>query len=280
METIIITGLSGAGKSQAVRCMEDMGYYCIDNMPPRLIKAFIEIAESGSDIEKAAFVVDVRGGRFFNELKSSLDELEAEGKSFKIMFLEAMDEVLIRRYKESRRSHPLAKEGTIIEGIRRERDMLQEVRSKASYVIDTSNTKTAAFNEELKRLLLPGVKDSFTITVESFGYKKGMPLEADWVLDARFAPNPFYLSSLKKLTGNNKKVREYVMGFPVSRDFVDSVSKMILKMIPSYVKEGKSGLTVAIGCTGGQHRSVVFANELSKIFKAEGKHTVVIHRDL
>jgi len=281
MEVIIITGLSGAGKSQAVNCMEDLGYYCIDNMPPRLIREFISLVESGtSGIDKAAFVVDIRQGSFFEDLKEALDNLKKSGTDYRILFLEASDRVLLRRYKETRRSHPMDKT-SIQKGIQSEREKLAEIRKQASFIIDTSNFKTADLNAEIKQRLNPGEREeNFTITVESFGFKHGVPQEADWVLDARFLPNPFYLNSLKKLTGNNRKVRDYVMKSPLAKNFVGRIVGLAVDTIPGYIKEGKYSLVVAIGCTGGQHRSVACANEIADHFRELGKHVVVIHRDL
>ena len=281
MEVIIITGLSGAGKSQAVNCMEDLGYYCIDNMPPRLIREFISLVESGtSGIDKAAFVVDIRQGSFFEDLKEALENLKTSGTDYRILFLEASDRVLLRRYKETRRSHPMDKT-SIQKGIQSEREKLAEIRKQASFIIDTSNFKTADLNAEIKQRLNPGEREeNFTITVESFGFKHGVPQEADWVLDARFLPNPFYLNSLKKLTGNNRKVRDYVMKSPLAKNFVGRIVGLAVDTIPGYIKEGKYSLVVAIGCTGGQHRSVACANEIADHFRELGKHVVVIHRDL
>ena len=281
MEVIIITGLSGAGKSQAVNCMEDLGYYCIDNMPPGLIGEFLSLAESGTaGIDKAAFVVDIRQGSFFEDLKESLDKLKKQGVDYRIMFLEASDPVLLRRYKETRRNHPMDR-SSVQKGIRSEREKLAEIREHASFIIDTSNFKTADLNEAIKQQLNPGEKEaSFSITVESFGFKHGVPQEADWVLDARFLPNPFYLASLKKLTGNNRKVRDYVMKSDLARDFVGRVVGLALDTIPGYIKEGKYSLVIAIGCTGGQHRSVACVNELADHFRELGKQVMVIHRDL
>ena len=281
MEVIIITGLSGAGKSQAVNCMEDLGYYCIDNMPPRLIREFISLVESGtSGIDKAAFVVDIRQGSFFEDLKETLDNLKKSGTDYRILFLEASDRVLLRRYKETRRSHPMDRT-SVQKGIQSEREKLAEIRKQASFIIDTSNFKTADLNAEIKQRLNPGEREeNFTITVESFGFKHGVPQEADWVLDARFLPNPFYLNSLKKLTGNNRKVRDYVMKSPLAKNFVGRIVGLAVDTIPGYIKEGKYSLVVAIGCTGGQHRSVACANEIADHFRELGKHVVVIHRDL
>lgn len=197
------------------------------------------------------------------------------------MFLEASDEVLIRRYKETRRAHPLSQSGSILEGIQAEREKLAEVRKEASYILDTSTMKSAKLNEEIKKLLSEGENgDSFTITLESFGYKHGMALDADWVFDVRFIPNPFYLASMKNLTGNSKKVQDYVLKFPESQMFVNEIHKLVNDLIPMYAREGKYHLVLAFGCTGGQHRSVTMANEFARRFKEEGKRVVLIHRDL
>lgn len=282
MDVMIVTGLSGAGKSQAIHCLEDLGYYCIDNMPPALINDFMNLtAQDKIMIEKAAFVVDIRGGEFFDDFRESLNQMKRIGVDFKIMFLEASDEVLIRRYKETRRTHPLSQSGSILEGIQAERKKLSEIRKEASYILDTSNMKTAKLNEEIKELLSAGEGgDSFTITVESFGYKHGIALDADWVFDVRFIPNPFYLASMKNLTGNSKKVQEYVLKFPESQQFVNQIHGLITDLIPMYVREGKYHLVLAFGCTGGQHRSVTMANEFARRFKADGKRVILIHRDL
>ena len=282
MEFIIVTGLSGAGKTQVINCLEDIGYYCVDNMPPGLIKDFIHLTLRGKkSISKAAFVMDMRSGAFFDDFMSGLDSMDKNNYRYKILFLEASDEVLIRRYKESRRTHPLSGEGSILEGIEAERKFLEEIRKKADCVIDTSTMKTAQLREEIRNLLLSqNKKIRFTITVQSFGYKHGIPLDADMVFDMRFLPNPYYLTSLKELTGNNKKVRDYVMRFPESRSFVDKVHALINELIPSYLREGKSNLVLAFGCTGGQHRSVTMAIVFSELFRADGWRVLTIHRDL
>jgi len=282
MDVLIVTGLSGAGKSQAVQCMEDMGYYCIDNMPPALIKDFINLSmQDRISIEKAAFVVDIRGGEFFDDLKASLTDLRKAGSPFKILFLEASDEVLIRRFKETRRTHPLSGAGSILEGIDQERLKLAEIRPMADYIIDTSNMKAANLKAEISSLLLSGKdSDTVTVTVESFGYKNGIPLDADLVFDVRFLPNPFYLASMKKLTGNSKKVRDYVMKFPEAGEFLDIVIKMTEYLIPFYVREGKSHLMIAFGCTGGQHRSVAIANAVAERLSKRRIRVLKVHRDL
>ena len=282
MEILIVTGLSGAGKSQAIHFIEDMDYYCIDNMPPALIRDFVNLAaQDKMYIQKAAFVVDIRGGEFFGDLKTVLEEMRNSGTKYQLLFLEASDDVLIRRYKETRRSHPLSKSGSVREGIEAERKRLEAIRKEATYIIDTSNMKAARLNLELRAVLLgEESKENFTITIESFGYKHGMPPEADWVFDMRFIPNPYYLASMKKLTGNSKKVRDYVMKFPESQAFVTQVHGLINELIPHYIREGKYHLVLAFGCTGGQHRSVTMANKFAEIFKEEGKRVVLIHRNL
>lgn len=282
MDVIIVTGLSGAGKSQAINCMEDLGYYCIDNMPPALIKDFISLSlQDKMKIRKAAFVIDIRGGEFFDDLKASLVDLNNTGMNYKVMFLEASDEVLIRRFNETRRTHPLASVGGTIEGIKEERKRLLEIRNISDYIIDTSNMKTAQFSEEIKKILLSGNDNSsFTISIRSFGYKHGIPLDADMVFDVRFIPNPYYLASMKRLTGNSAKVRNYIMKFPETQNFLETVHDLINSLIPLYIREGKFHLVLAFGCTGGQHRSVAIANEITHTFLDEGKRVVTVHRDL
>lgn len=252
MEVVIITGLSGAGKTKAADWFEDKGYYCIDNMPPALIKNFIDLAMTGKrKIQKAAFVVDIRGGQFFGDLKEVVTALTDDiNVDFKILFIEASDEALIRRYNESRRSHPLSDSVITRSTIEAERERLAELRSLANYVIDTSSLKVAEMNSELDKLFESKTKkDTFVINFMSFGYKHGMPTEADWVIDVRFIPNPYYVSSLKRLTGNNKKVAQYVMKQDVTKEFVNRIQEIITRLVPCYVKEGKYSLTVAFGCT-------------------------------
>lgn len=282
MDVIIVTGLSGAGKSQAINCMEDMGYYCIDNMPPALIMNFMDlIMRDKVTIEKAAFTIDIRGGEFFDDLKTILAELKNSGLKFKIMFLEASDEVLIRRFNETRRTHPLSCAGSTLEGIRQERQRLLEIREISDFIIDTSNMKSAQLNEEIKSLLLTDQENpSFTISIQSFGYKHGIPLDADMVFDMRFIPNPYYLKSMRKLTGNSEKVSNYVLKFPETQDFLRTIHDLINRLIPCYIREGKFHLVIVFGCTGGQHRSVAVANEMSRRFLEEGKRVITVHRDL
>ena len=282
MNTVIVTGLSGAGKTQAMNCLEDLGYYCVDNMPPALIKSFVQLAAGESTpIEKAAFAVDVRGGELFADMEKALEDLEASGINYKILYLEASELVLIRRYSETRRQHPLARGESTLEGLKRETEMLKNLRARADYIIDTSNMKVARLWEEVKDLITSGESEkTFVLNVMSFGYKRGMPLGADMVFDMRFVPNPYYVKSLRSLTGNNKKVRDYVMKQEVARDFMDRTEKMLLDLIPYYMKEGKYSLNLAFCCTGGQHRSVSAANERADRLRAKGKRVTVEHRDL
>lgn len=283
MEVVIITGLSGAGKTKAADWFEDKGYYCIDNMPPALIKNFIDLSLTGAkNIKKAAFVIDVRGGSFFGDLKASIAGLERdENVDFKILFIEASNETLIRRYNESRRIHPLSTAAITSEVIEEERKKLAELRAHATYIIDTSTLKVAELNSELDRLFARGeAGDSFILNFMSFGYKHGIPLEADWVLDVRFIPNPYYVPSLKPLTGNNKKVSQYVLKQDIAKEFINRLVEIIKRLIPCYIKEGKYSLTVALGCTGGHHRSVTVANEVYRIFSEEGRRVTLEHRDL
>lgn len=283
MEVVIITGLSGAGKTKANDWFEDKGYYCIDNMPPSLIENFIDLSIKGNnDVKKAAFVMDIRGGIFFDDLKNVLQRLRTnENIKIKILFVEASDEAIVRRYNETRRTHPLATAATTKEVIKKERKKLKELRENADFVIDTTSLKTSELFMELDRLFLGDAgTQSLVVNIMSFGYKHGIPLEADWVIDVRFIQNPFYVSSLKELTGNNKKVQNYVLTKPVAKDFLKRQSQLILDLIPSYIKEGKYSLTVAFGCTGGQHRSVTMANAFKKIFSQEGLRVTLEHRDL
>ncbi len=283
MEVVIITGLSGAGKTKTSDWFEDKGYYCIDNMPPSLIGNFIELAATGKrKIKKAAFVVDIRGGQFFGDLKELIISLRDDmNVDLKILFIEASDEALIRRFNEVRRSHPLSAYAVTRDAIQEERRELEELRGMADFVIDTSTLKVAELNSELDKLFESKTKnDSFVINFMSFGYKHGIPTEADWVIDVRFIPNPYYVSSLKKLTGNNKKVAQYVMRQDITKEFVNRLYEIIIKLAPRYAKEGKYSLTIAFGCTGGQHRSVTLANEFYRRMTEEGWRTTLEHREL
>lgn len=281
MEVLIVTGLSGAGKSNAMNYLEDMGYYCIDNMPPALIKSFIDLTGNGKGIDKAAFVIDVRGGKLFDDLKDSLDELRKDNIDYKILYLEASDRVLLRRYNETRRSHPLSEGGPVAAGLKAERERLEVLRNRADFVIDTSNMKTAQLWDEIKHLITSGEsRKTFIINIMSFGYKRGTPMAGDMVFDMRFIPNPYYVKSLRPLTGNNAKVSRYVLKHDVTQEFLQKAMDMIDMLIPFYIKEGKYSLNICIGCTGGHHRSVAVANELHRRLQESGKRTTLEHRDL
>lgn len=282
MNTVIITGLSGAGKSQAMNCLEDLGYYCVDNMPPALIKSFVQLAAGEATlIDKAAFAIDVRGGELFSDMAAALEDLEENKIDYRILYLEASDAVLIRRFSETRRQHPLAKGESTLEGLAREKAMLKNLRQRADYIIDTSNMKTARLWQEVKDLITSGESEkTFVVNIMSFGYKKGLALGSDMVFDMRFIPNPYYVKSLRSLTGNNKKVRDYVMKQTVAQDFLQRAEQLILDLIPSYMREGKYNLNLAFGCTGGHHRSVAAANEMAQRLRAAGKRVTVEHRDL
>lgn len=283
MDVVIITGLSGAGKTKAVEWFEDKGYYCVDNIPPALIKNFIELSMAGSrKIKKAAFVTDIRGGDFLADAKSVIESLKNdENINFKMLFIEASNEALIRRYKETRRMHPLSNRPITDAIIEEEKNILSDLRTEANYIIDTSRMKVSEFGAEMSKIFESGNDGkTFIINLMSFGYKKGIPQEADWVVDARFIPNPYYVQSLRKLTGNNKKVANYVLGKDVTKEFLNRYTELIRKEIPNYIKEGKYSLTIAIGCTGGQHRSVALANEIARIFREEGRRVTLEHREL
>lgn len=282
MEVVIITGLSGSGKSKAADWFEDKGYYCIDNMPPALIKNFIELATGDRKTDKVALVVDIRGGKFFDDLKDAVLNLKSNANiDFKILFIEASNGILVRRFKEARRQHPLAETAITVENIQEERQHLAELKENATYIIDTTNLKVADLYSELDNLFSKKSKTtSFSVKFMSFGYKHRIPVEADWVIDVRFIPNPYYVDSLKRLTGNNKKVQQYVLRQDITKEFVKNLVDGIHKLIPYYIKEGKYSLTIAFGCTGGQHRSVTLANELYRIFNEEGFRVSLEHKEL
>lgn len=281
MEFVIITGMSGAGKSQAMRAMEDFGYYCMDNLPPALLTKFAQLCnQSKRKIEKVAIVVDIRGGIFFEDLFKGLEGLEKEGISYKILYLDASDEVIIKRYKELRRPHPLNIEGSIVDGIAKERKLLQNVKNRADYVIDTSRLTIGMLKEEIGKIFLKGVDlGKITISVVSFGFKHGILLDADLVFDVRFISNPHYVPELREFTGEDERVREYVFRWEQTNIFIDKVVDLLEFLIPNYIKEGKSQLVIGIGCTGGRHRSVAIANEIAKRLQKSGYRAIPSHRD-
>lgn len=281
MRTIIITGLSGAGKTQAIDCLEDMGYYCIDNMPPALIRSFIDLSAAGGGVDKVAFVVDVRSRQFFEDFSQALREFNESGIEYKLLYLEASDQVLLRRYNETRRSHPLSEGGPVRTGLALEREMLKPFRAAADYIIDTSNMKTAQFWTELRDLVTSEEDGrAFTVNIMSFGFKHGTPSSMDIVLDTRFIPNPYYVQSLRKLTGNNRKVSSFVLRQEIAQKFLTAVTDLVDMLAPHYMKEGKYSLGIGIGCTGGHHRSVAIANELYRRLQESGHRVTIEHRDL
>ena len=281
MRFVIVTGMSGGGKSTALRMLEDVGFYCVDNLPVPLIEKFVElIAMPNSEVGKVALGLDVRADQPFEDAQKVLEKLKENGYSFEILFMEASDQVLLKRYKETRRMHPLSPDGRVEDGILKERKILQDIRSKADYVIDTSKLLTRELKEEIDRIFVKNEEyNSLMITILSFGFKHGIPADADLVFDVRFLPNPFYIDELKYKTGNDKEVQDYVMSFPEAETFIDKLCDMLSFLIPNYVKEGKYQLVIGIGCTGGKHRSVTLANRLYSRLKNKGNYGLKIaHR--
>lgn len=281
LHILIITGLSGAGKTQVVNCLEDMGYYCVDNLPPALLLKFVELSmQSEGRVDKVALVIDVRGGEFFSDLTQSLQELEEDRIPYEILFLEASDDVLIRRFKESRRRHPLLDRRQLTEAIQLERKMLEELRGKANLVIDTSGLSPRLLKDKLQSQYSGSGTGKFTVNIVSFGYKWGIPLDSDIVMDVRFLTNPFYDPHMRKLTGQDRDVIEFVLDSPVTKSFTRRFLNLLKYLIPYYVQEGKTNLAVSIGCTGGQHRSVVLADYVAGQLKKMGYNVLTRHRDV
>lgn len=279
---IIVTGMSGAGKSQAVKVLEDIGYFCIDNLPPVLIPKFAELCVKGGErVRHVALIADIRGGQFFDAMSQALQELRKQGVSYEIVFMEASDKVLINRYKETRRVHPLALRGRISQGIAEERKRLAALREKADFIIDTSSLKTSQLRDILrKRYALNTGRKGLTVTVVSFGFKHGMPIDADIVDDVRFLPNPYYVEEYRHKSGRVPAVRDYVQSFQVTQTFKEKWFDMIDFLLPNYEREGKSQLVIAVGCTGGMHRSVCMAEEMYRHLKETGIDVSIEHRDL
>ena len=283
MKFVVVTGMSGAGKRTAMKMLEDVGFYCVDNLPVPLIGKFVElIAMPSSEITKVALGLDVRADQPFGDAQRALDKLKEDGYLFEILFMEASDQVLLKRYKESRRMHPLSPKGRVEEGVHREREILEKIRKKADYVIDTSNLLTRELKEEIDHIFVRNEEyNSLMVNVVSFGFKNGIPADADLVFDVRFLPNPFYIDELKHKTGNDKEVQDYVMNFPEAAEFLKKLIDMLDFLIPNYIKEGKHQLVIGIGCTGGKHRSVTLANELYTGIKERGNYAVKLdHRDI
>lgn len=284
MRFVIVTGMSGGGKATALKMLEDAGYYCVDNLPVLLIRDFVALLDQpASEYSKVALGLDVRAGQNFAETVELLDSIKESGHNFEILFMNASDAVLVKRYKETRRNHPLAEAGDRIEdGINRERKALEKLIGKADYVIDTSNLLTRELKAELDRIFVNNEGyNSLMVNILSFGFKNGIPADADLVFDVRFLPNPFYIDELKLKTGLDEEVRNYVMSFPEAGEFIDKLADMLEFLIPLYVKEGKYKLVIGIGCTGGKHRSVTLAMKLYERMKNKGQYGLSLsHRDV
>ncbi len=283
MQTVIITGMSGAGKSSAVRVLEDIGYYCIDNIPPTLISKFIVLCQNSNfTMEKIAFVADARSGELITHLADEIDMFKKRGNSCTVVFLDAEDEVLIKRYKETRRKHPHMGNGRIKDGIQFERALMSGIRNRADLVIDTTHLLTKELREKLFNTFKTEERSYETISVNlmSFGFKRGIPLDCDLVFDVRFMPNPFYVDTLKELTGKDPDVAEYALSCEESQTFLRKLEDMLLHLLPLYIKEGKQSLVVGIGCTGGKHRSVAVVEHMDKFLRQNNYYTIVNHRDM
>lgn len=282
MKFIIVTGMSGAGKSSVLKFLEDVGFFCVDNLPPFLILKFAQMYfEMSTQIKKVAIGIDIRGGKLFNDLFFNLEKIDKA--NYKILFLDASDNVLVKRFKETRRVHPIAKAKSerIIFGIKKEREILKKVKSRADYIIDTSFMKSNDLKEKINDIFVAQKKfDGLMINIISFGFKYGIPEDSDLVFDVRFLPNPFYIKELKDLTGNDLDVKNYVLKFELSHKFLDKVLDLINFLIPNYIHEGKNQLVISIGCTGGKHRSVTIANEIYKKLLDSGRNVLINHRDI
>ncbi|WP_099352510.1 RNase adapter RapZ [Fredinandcohnia onubensis] len=281
IQLVIITGMSGAGKTVAIQSFEDLGYFCVDNLPPTLLPKFLELMkESGGKMNKVALVMDLRGREFFDSLFASLDDLsEVSWISPQILFLDAKDTTLVTRYKETRRSHPLAPTGSPLEGIQAEREILDELKGRAQYIYDTSDLKPRELREKILKQFASESRPTFTVNVMSFGFKYGIPIDADLVFDVRFLPNPHYIEAMRPKTGLDDDVSGYVLKWTETQKFIEKVTDLLAFMLPQYKREGKSQLVIGIGCTGGQHRSVTLAEYIANHFKEEYQ-THVSHRDI
>lgn len=282
MRFVIVTGMSGAGKSTTLKTLEDMGYFCVDNLPIQLIDRFAEIAyDKDNDIDNVAIGVDIRSGVYLELLSKSLEKLKASDYNYEILFLDSNDDVLIKRYKETRRNHPLARDGRVEDGIKTERSRIAFLRKEADYIIDTTSLLTRELKAELDKIFLGNSEYSnFIVNVVSFGFKYGIPRDADLVFDVRFLPNPYYDLELRSYTGNDEPIRDFVMQFDVAKEFLNKTVDLLEFLIPNYIKEGKNGLVIAVGCTGGKHRSVTLANGIYKELEPTPYSVKVDHRDI
>jgi UPF0042 nucleotide-binding protein len=282
LRVIIVTGMSGSGKSTALRALEDVGFFCVDNLPVVLLPKLLEIqTDAASEISKVALVMDLRERYFLEKYAEIFGKLKEEGHRIEILFLDASDESLLRRFRETRRAHPLCERGTVMEGISLEREKLSALRAMADKIVDTSSFNVHQLKEVIQRHFMTSTTEKrLLINLMSFGFRYGLPAEADIVLDVRFLPNPYFIEELKHLNGENEKIQEYVMGWEESQTFLQKMLDMMEFLIPLYEKEGKSNLNVALGCTGGKHRSVVMANRLARYFSGENYLVNVAHRDI
>lgn len=282
LQFVIITGLSGAGKSNAMKVFEDLGFFCVDNLPPQLLPKFAELClQSEGRVRRSALAIDVRGGEFFDDFFSALAQLEEMGFDYEILFLDAADDVLVRRFEETRRKHPLGQAGGVLDAIKAERELLQAVKERADRIIDTSSLSVRELrNEIVESMVRGGQAETLVVSVVSFGYKYGIPLDADLVFDVRFLPNPHYDETLRPLSGHSQEIRHFVLDSSHTQEFTQHLTRMMDYLLPRYVEEGKSHLTVALGCTGGKHRSVVLADELSAYLHQKGYRVSVRHRDI
>ena len=280
-QLVIVTGMSGGGKTLAYRCMEDLGYFCVDNLPPVFIPKFAELcAHSAGHVKKVVLIVDTRSREFFGTFVHVLEQMDRDNQPYELLFMDASDEAIIRRYKETRRRHPMAPGSRISEGISRERDRLATVRNKATYIIDTSELKKEDLKAKLVTLFGNLPTEQMGINVLSFGFKFGMPIDADMVFDVRFLPNPFYIEAMRYRSGETPEVAEYIHQWPITQQFEEKLDDMIEFLVPQYIKEGKSQLVLAVGCTGGMHRSVYIARHIANFLKSRGYLVNVEHRDL
>ncbi len=282
MKFVILTGMSGAGKSTAIKMMEDIGFYCVDNLPIPLLEKFVELSgQENAELQKVAVGIDIRNGQALGELREELDKIRGRGITYEILFLDAEDSVLVKRYKETRRNHPLAGGERVDRGIAAERRRVAFLKENADYIIDTSRLLTRELKAELDKIFVQNqdYKNLF-ITVLSFGFKYGIPADSDLVFDVRFLPNPYYVEGLRAKTGNDAEIKEYVLQFPEAHEFLGKLTDMLNFLIPNYIAEGKNQLVISIGCTGGHHRSVAIAHALGEKIKAQGWPLAESHRDL
>ena len=282
MRFIIVTGMSGAGRSTALKILEDMGYYCAENLPISLLPMFAQLMNDNPDITKAAVGIDIRNGKELDNMDGQLEGMKAAGYEYEILFMDASDKTLIKRYKETRRQHPMAVDGRVETGLKEERSRLEFLKKEANYIMDTSQLLVRELVQNMDEIFRQNQEfKNMMVTVLSFGFKNGIPSDADLVFDVRFLPNPYYVDDLKTKTGNDREVQEYVMNCRQAGEFLDKLSDMVQFLIPNYVAEGKNQLVVAIGCTGGKHRSVTIANKLYEILKKNREYKVKIeHRDI